>query len=102
MNRGNDSDMILRHTWERLIVSLQEFFVLGRLRVVLVQVLLKVYLTANHAELIAMELFPMVRHAVGHLVLLDIETPQVDLFLAFLIEFILGSGPVRKDIISLL
>ena len=49
-----------------------------------------------------MELFPMVRHAVGHLVLLDIETPQVDLFLAFLIEFILGSGPVRKDIISLL
>ena len=94
--------MILRHSRERLIVSLQEFFVLGRLRIVLVQVLLEVNLTANHAELITMELFPMVRHAVSHLVLLNIETTQVDLFFAFLIEFILGSGPVRKDIISLL
>ena len=94
--------MVLRYTRECLIVSLQEFFVLGRLRVVLVQVLLEIDLTANHAELVAMELFPMVGHAVGHLVLLDIETSQVDLFLAFLIEFILRSGPVRKDIISLL
>ena len=94
--------MILGHTRERLIVSLKEFFVLGRLRVVLVQVLLEVDLTSNHAELVAVKLFPVVGHAVSHLMLLDIETPQIDLFLAFLIEFILGSGPVRKDIISLL
>ena len=94
--------MVLRYTRERLIVSLKEFFVLGRLRVVLVQVLFEVDLTANHAELIAMELFPMVGHAVGHLVLLYIKTAQVDLFFAFLIEFILGCGPVCKDIICLL
>ena len=66
-------------------MSLQKFFVLGRLRVVLVQVLLKVDLTANHTELIAKEQFLMVRHAVCHLVLLYIKTPQVDLLPAFLI-----------------